>query len=298
MGRLREQACAPVFARMAELFASGRWGMATNLSRVDVHADVGREDAVEGRIWLAGLTGPYRSTMDLRFSWHRVPWAGEDVDGAPEEAVASGRMLVTWVAVRDGGAAEVQPFPPFLQAYAEGLLGLPGDGEPRATAPTEARVIAPGVALREETFATSQEDANLVGNLYFSLYPAWQGRVVERWVHAAGWAAGRAGGAGRGELRCRSCELDYLREAVPYDTIRVRITAASADERSVTMAFEHERDARDGSQKLAVGRMTLDWWERSESGVWRPAPLPMSLQPAEPSSALKSNWRNSDALAA
>ena len=91
---------------------------------------------------------------------------------------------------------------------------------PRACLLSKAPGPKPGVILAEENFSTAQEDANVVGNIYFANYAVWQGRVADRYFHSVAPHYYEDRGA-RGELHRPETSTSQLRDAMPFYEINV-----------------------------------------------------------------------------
>jgi acyl-CoA thioesterase FadM len=138
-----------------------------------------------------------------------------------------------------------------------------------ALGPASERVVA------RETVQTSLEESNLVGNVYFANYFTWQNRVRDLHLHRA---APRRFHGGDGELLCLHSRVDYLREAMPFDRIEVRLAPRSVAACGAVLDFEYYRVGPDGErQKLSVGSQEVAWARRSSAGTPEPEPWPADL---------------------
>jgi enediyne biosynthesis thioesterase len=117
---------------------------------------------------------------------------------------------------------------------------------------------ATGTLLAEEVFDTSFEDGNIVGNIYFATYGAWQGRVRDKFFYDL--SPEDFCGRPDSELTCTNFRTTQLREAMPFDRIRVEMRMLALYERAADLSFQYFRVAPDGSEtKLAVGEHTAVW---------------------------------------
>jgi acyl-CoA thioesterase FadM len=134
--------------------------------------------------------------------------------------------------------------------------------------------------LREQLFETSLEESNLVGNVYYANYYVFQGRIRDHFFQRIAPDYFRGTGAS-GELRCEHCRVDHLREAMPFDTIAVRMHLESVDETGAQVLFEYFRVNEDGGrEKLAFGVQDIGWYAPAEAGAWRRAPWPAAFREA------------------
>jgi acyl-CoA thioesterase FadM len=275
----------PVYERLAEQFTTGKWGMVTNHAETSILGSAKASDVIEARVWLDRLYGPMRSTTDLFYEWSKVL-----PDGA-RELVALSKMCTTWVAIREHGVVEAQPFPDYVLDYMESVL-------PENDVPKVAHNISEQVAdvdlgcelyagpsgpinkvlLREQVFDTSLEDANLVGNIYFANYYVWQGRIRDHFLYEL--LPERFRGTGEaGELRCLYSKIEHLREAMPFERVMIKMSLGRVHEKGVQMLFEYYRLTADGRQeKLAFGEQRAAWFTPTVDGRWIPALLPSALR--------------------
>lgn len=264
MGSVREYSLAPVMDRLYRLCATGEWGMATNSSETRILGDLAGDDIVEARLWMEREVGDLGATFDWMIEWHRaLPEGGS-------ERVAFSRLRATWIQVVRHGVAQPRRMPAFLEEFI-GLMRPPGgfgaegsspphpeaDRGGHALGPLVARTAAgPGLgpALLEETFRTSLEDSNLVGNVYFANYATWQGRVRDRYFHRLAPRFYRGHGE-EGELRCRWVKVDHVREAMPFDHVEVVMHLQAVFEQGVELKFEFHR-VTPGEERIKLASST------------------------------------------
>jgi acyl-CoA thioesterase FadM len=134
---------------------------------------------------------------------------------------------------------------------------------------------------------TTLEESNLVGNVYFANYFAWQGKVRDLFLHRLAPEFFRGIGS-EGEMVCLRSRMDYLREAMPFDRIQVVMTVRSIRTCGAVLGFEYFRLEEDGRrQKLSVGTHEVAWVRRDKNGTVRPAPLPAVIRDAFQAEAKK-----------
>jgi enediyne polyketide synthase len=285
MGKLRELACQPVYGPLAQQFATGRWGMVTNYGETRIFGEARAEDTIEGRFWLGPASGRFGSTQEFHYDWRRV------LSDGTRERFAWSRMGVTWVEILGHGVVEARPLPDY---YAEFMERATPACSPEARAQLEPLPSAdeidlgeliwespPGPVnrtfLHEETFDTSLEESNLVGNIYFANYYVWQGPTRDRFFRSL--APDLYVGAGEhGELRCLYVRIEHLREAMPFQRIAARMSLESLHERGFRLRFDYFRLEGDKREKLGSGVHAAGWSAPSAQGTWEPAPLPAILR--------------------
>jgi acyl-CoA thioesterase FadM len=132
----------------------------------------------------------------------------------------------------------------------------------------------PGRAPNVATFATDQEDSNLVGNIYHSNYGKWQSRMFDRFLFQSEPDYFRQGGR-NGEWLTQRSRLDYLRDAMPFDTIETEMRLRELTGNAVRLAFSYfRRDANGGRTKLAHGEQYAVWVKRTAVDGFEPEPIP------------------------
>jgi acyl-CoA thioesterase FadM len=140
----------------------------------------------------------------------------------------------------------------------------------KALSPASQRVAA------REVVQTTLEESNLVGNVYYANYFAWQNRVRD--LHLQRFAPERFHGIGAdGELLCLHSHVDYLREAMPFDRIEVRLAPRSVSRCGAVLDFEYYRVEGAGRHKLSVGWQEVAWVRRLADGTPQPQPWPADV---------------------
>ena len=73
--------------------------------------------------------------------------------------------------------------------------------------------------LYQQTFATTNENGNLVGNIYYSNYTSWQAVVRDAYLFSI--APDAFNGSTGVELACLRYSVNHQAELMPYDRVRV-----------------------------------------------------------------------------
>jgi acyl-CoA thioesterase FadM len=288
MGKMRELVTSAALPQLVPHIAGGEWGLVTNWADVRVCGEATANDVVQMRFW---TDAPGRSEVAFYCDFWKV------AEGEPPVRLAFAAQKATWVRLLGHGQVAPEPLPDYLAAFIasmgprpemvrperdlpEALADLrpqpgPGSGSgqaaPAPSSPASDRVVAC------ETVQTSLEESNLVGNVYFANYFAWQNRVRDLYLHRA--APGRFQGVGAdGELICLHSRVDYLREAMPFDRIEVRLAPRSVSATGAVLDFEYYRIGPGGTrQKLSVGSQEVAWARRRADGTPEPQPWPADL---------------------
>jgi acyl-CoA thioesterase FadM len=110
-----------------------------------------------------------------------------------------------------------------------------------------------GIPVSQQVFSTSLQDSNLVGNLYFSNYSAWQGRLRDRFLHDIAPECFDLPKLGA-QPECLFFSTHHLREAMPFDNIKVQMSVKTMFEGALDLWFDYYRvDMMGTHEKLAVG---------------------------------------------
>jgi enediyne polyketide synthase len=286
IGKLREYIIHPLYGKMLEMFLTGKWGMITNHAETYIFGEAKSGDVIDGRIWFEKLYGKADASVELRYEWRKLL-----PDGGYEK-IAQSTMSATWVAIRGHGVVEVQPFPDFAYEFLGKFLPPPEHRNIEPLPEETTGVINPGKELyrvppgpvqessllREQVFETCLDDANLVGNIYFSNYYTWQGRVIDHFVYKTVPDYCR-GSEQKGELRCIHCRVNHMNEAMPFDRVVVKLYPRAVYEKGVRFYFDYYRIGRDGQRvKLGHGEHEAVWYAPSDEKIWSPAILPKELR--------------------
>jgi enediyne polyketide synthase len=283
-GQLREMSLYPVRNELARDLMSGQYGMVTNEVSLDVYGNAALNDVLEGNFWVGERSGPFGATVDLNFDWRRVN------GDRSRERMARTKLRATWVKIVGEGMVEPAPIPGYLEKFIASRQPLSGA---KTFEPEKLHEALAGMALGREMyrapagpggaeplikrdFETELEESNAVGNIYFSSYGVWQGRVRDRFFYELLPQLARAA-VKEGELTCLSARVQHLREAMPYEKVRVTMAVTAVHERAFDMYFEYQRVLPDGrTQKLAFAEQRAAWMQQRE-GKMVATPLPKTL---------------------
>jgi enediyne polyketide synthase len=265
MGQLRELPLMPISDLLIPELESGKWGAVTNVTNLEIIEDVGTMDLIEGRIWISELKGKDGSTMEMEFDWVKIQPSGGFV------RVARGHMSATWVYITGHGTVEVMPFPDYLQELME-----------KMTLRLDSRAYVPNLEidsreddfgadifisekdpqklniLNEETFSTTLEDSNIVGNIYFANYFSWQERVLESYLYSV--IPEIFNNNDNGMFVCKKMFIKHLRELMPFEKIIVQMSLKKLADYGMILCFDFYKEGLERKkEKLAFGEKKVYW---------------------------------------
>ena len=287
MGESREIGLAPVLRELRDLTASGKWGMITNWSEIEVLGDCRNDDRIiESRTWVSRkMMGKTGSSSVLSFDWVARGPSGQ------LERIATGHMGFTWAEILDHGIVRPAPLPPGLEAFLGNMMARTDAEDTYEPALEPFRDLSPGPVLFEaprgpntalplasKTFETGLCNANLVGNVYFVNYSTWMGALRDRYFYDLIPDAFRGIGQA-GELTCVKARIQHLREAMPFDDVQVTMGLNAIHENGMELTFEFFKvNKQDGSkEKLAFGTHHIVWTQTDAAGDKVSAKLPEEL---------------------
>ncbi|MGB5349650.1 MAG: type I polyketide synthase [Polyangiales bacterium] len=264
MGKMRE-VCGlntpGAYVKILDMLRSNEITSATNAFETTILSTPRCNDIIEGRLWVERASAV---DCDAVCEWWAIPFAPNQGDA---QLFAWSHMTISAVEVLPTGAVRATKWPDYFYGFLE-LMGPRGTGASRAPSNAYDHGVchfketpgprATGVLLADEVFDTSFEDGNVVGNIYFATYGVWQGRVRDRFFYEL--SPGNFCGRPDAELICTNFRMTQLREAMPFDRVRVEMRMVALYERAADLSFQYFRVAPDGSEtKLAVGEHTAGW---------------------------------------
>jgi enediyne polyketide synthase len=279
MGKVRELSLTTVLERVAEQFATGKWGMVTNFIQTEVFGEIESHEVVEVHLQIDKIEDD--SYIEIVCYWHKVRQNGE------LELIATSRQGLTWVEIVGHGLVKIRPFPLYFSQFLQEKLAVMGNkgqiqvrnnalstellGEELFTVKNDP---VRRFLLQTGRFETSLEESNLVGNIYFSNYTTWQGRVRDQFFYKLAPELYRGTGE-HGEWIALNSRIQHLREAMPFDTIEVQMSLLKRYQYGAKLLFEYYKlDENGQKQKLAFGEQDILWIKRDEQGNPIPSVLP------------------------
>jgi acyl-CoA thioesterase FadM len=268
MGELREIVLQDNQSDLLHYLSDGTFGMVTNNSWIELSGDVRALDIVEGRIWIDSIEGNYKSTINLKYEWFRTGNNGR------KEKVAKGYLQTSWVRITGIATVALEPFPAELHKFFWQLNG----SARQSSVHNDQDVVVPidskdqgSVALAEifsQDYASSEEDSNLIGNIYFSNYYSWVSRTFMDYFYRTTDHSDKVERDIFEKIKIAKIEMNHLREAMPYDTIRVRLFVKGNKEVFDTLAFSiYKVESNSGEQKIAFGELDLSTVRRQGNRI-------------------------------
>jgi len=264
MGRVREIGLRPVMDALGKTLFKGHQSVVTGSYRLSILEHASIADVVETRMRLTDLGG---STVRLGFEWCRVGSA------KPAMLLASGEMNIAWVKVLADGNAQLSPFPESIREYFETVEArdvpheepVPKERYLGLTIWRKGAASDSDVVVAEKEFVTSLEDSNAVGNIYFSCYTSWLSRVSDAYFH--GLCPDLFNASGPVSMTCTDVSMSHLREAFPFDVVRVKMSVDALFECGLVLGFSYFRVEARGETKLAIGQQTIRFSRRDHGQV-------------------------------
>ena len=277
----------PILRKIGDQFATGKWGLVTNKTHMKILGEITIKDQLEMRLWVSSSGDRTNPTMNLTVEYRKI------LSDGGYERLAWCEQQVTWVKILDHGIVEAEVYPEYYWNFVKTML-------PRYDAPNTPEPIPEPLAflmnphgdfeqyrapakpvveplLFEKTIETSLDNSNIVGNIYFANYYAWQGQVRDHYFYRIIPEFFRGVGE-NGELLCLQTRVQHLREAMPFDTIVVTMALKLLTKYSVTFHFEYFRQEIAGTRtKLAFGEQQNVWVVRDEKGMPVPSVFPKAV---------------------
>ncbi|MGI2903112.1 SDR family NAD(P)-dependent oxidoreductase [Tolypothrix sp. VBCCA 56010] len=273
IGKIRELPMESIAPHLLSDFRN-EWGMVTNAVSLRVLGEATSYDIIQARCWMGNVVG---SSFDTYIEFCKV------LPDNSLERLALGEVKATWVRLVSYGVPSPRSFPQYLEEYLNqfsakkpATLDLKNPATlnlsplPASLSQLELGQVvydtppgpSGGKVLRTETFQTTLEESNLVGNVYYGNYFIWQGRVRDLFLYSIAPEYLRVSEP-QGEMICLYSRMDYLREAMPFDRIRVILSVQSVFTCGAIFSFEFFREQPDGQmQKLQVGQQEVVWVQR------------------------------------
>jgi enediyne biosynthesis thioesterase len=122
------------------------------------------------------------------------------------------------------------------------------------------------------------QDTNLVGNVYFANFVAWQGACREHFLRDRAPGVLRQLG-GELSLVTVSCQCEYLAEVFAFDEVIIKMSLVEALHNRLDLRFDYMRVASGTEELVAIGRHRVACMRR-DGDTLVPAPIPDELRAA------------------
>lgn len=278
-GKFNELALSDIGEDFVEKIATAEWCLVTNSVQLNIINEALCFERVLARFHIGKVIGAIIPLCCEFFTLDKnnniQPLAVVDQDA-------------TWVEVIGGGLVRPAEFPSCLQRYLAKVGASSYKSSCDIVGPFSGfdeggtiygAMLKPGglPVLVEECFSTSLEESNLVGNIYYENYFVWQGKVRDRWLYSISPDLVR-GNASHGEMVCIDSRLDYIRDAMSFDSVLVVMSIIRITQKKLEFRYEYYRMEQDGSkEKLAAGRHVAIWVKRGFDGGLEISELPTSI---------------------
>lgn len=281
MGRVRDISIWPIREPLSQLLAQGKFGMVTNYAQIQNLGKAGLNDIVKVMFWVTRKMDRANSTVDFHYDWQKML-----PDGSCER-IALGLLRMTWVQISQDGVAEPKPFPDFLNQFLERLC--PSQYTPQILSEpfhdislgqivyqTPSTLIN-GIELHQEIFTTTLEDTDAIGNVNFANYGILQGRIRDSFFQSL-IPKYYDRNIKKGEFQCLESQVEYLREALPFEPIQVVMSLTKIYEKGLDLTFEYFKiTTKQDRQKIAIGKQKIIWLSTHRKCATQSESLPEKL---------------------
>ncbi len=259
MGQIREYSLKPISDRIIKLTKGGKWGLATNSVKLKVFDFLRENDVLEVRLWLDKISGR-DNIYHLSFDWLRFLKANS------YERVASSSIIITCVKIIGHGQAVITNPPDFLRIFFDNMKPKSTKKLPMRPYKTLFCYIDLGklkydygktpLSIFENSFQTSLENSNLIGNIYFSNYSKWINSTKDLFLYNYKPNIFRKTEFD-GEFATLECKISYMQEAMPFDKILVKMYLVKLFEKGMVLRYEIFKVKANNNIKLAKVTQTI-----------------------------------------
>jgi enediyne polyketide synthase len=285
MNKVRDLAIWPIRTPMEEYLATGKWGMVTNSAQIQIFGEAKTHNVIEVHFWVSRISGSANSTVDFNYDWCKV------LPNGNLERIAFSKLSMTLVQIAGNGATKPKPLLDFLDHFfnqicnpdyapqlSQGLCKDIDMGKELYSVPNRPKS---GIVLREQSFETSLEDTDAVGNINFAHYYVLQGRLRDNFFYNLipnHYSRAKSKKQTLGEFRCLFSKVEHLREAMPFEKMQVTMSLRKVYSNGIDLAFEYFCLNSDGDkQKIAIGEHSVVWLACRQKGINHPAKLPPEI---------------------
>jgi acyl-CoA thioesterase FadM len=284
LGNVREAALKPVGKYISDEFYNGHF-MVTNHTETDIMRHVRNHESIEARMWIDQVFGYKDSSIRLKFGWFKITEDGIIVPAAFSD------HQVSWIKVVGHGLVEPVECPSFFADFlrennmspklpkTKQLENLPPvaviTADDFGEMMREYDLIGRNKSAAAETMVdTSMQHSNLAQNIYFSNYFAWQGHLIDKYMHELDPQL-YMGMSSKAQFATTRCQVIHLREAMPFDRIAITLQVHRVWKRALELYFEYFKVTPSNERiKLAYGHHTIVWASTDETDKYVPMDIP------------------------
>lgn len=229
LGEVRELSLRPIINKINLLVQTGKWGMATNTVNLKIYDFLKVHDVVEVRLWLDKISGLDKMYY-LCFDFMKV------LKNGSFKRMATSSLVITCVEILDHGKARIARAPKFLRDFFAMMMPKAGSQDDRPKPKCDFGEKSLGRCLAdyksnakfifENSYRTTLENSNFIGNIYFSNYSKWINSTKDLYLNQHVPAFFRKS-AFRGEFATIEYKVSHYYEAMPFDEIIVRMYVAA-----------------------------------------------------------------------
>ena len=253
-----------IYEKATKYIATQNYAWITKETKLHIIDTPQQDSFIEVECWNERLYGTQDASLEMIYRFY----ACNDNVRRP---IAEVSQTTTWAQVISHGVVQPVAYPEDMKSWI--IDTLPQQGQRRDLSwktnwqRGESQLIAAqgpqlGQLLWEESFRTTPRHSNFVGNIYWSNYADWMGEVRDLWLQSFI-------NYGEGELRCTQCHMQHLREAMPGDTIVVKMYLQRCYEYCVDLQFNFYKSTHGELQKLATASHTAYSFVRQQE-QWIP----------------------------
>jgi len=281
LGMVRELGIQPINDKLLPQLATGKWGLVTNQSEIEILGDWHPNDTIQVRLWIMPDDQMPDSSLQLYYDWQKV------TPQANYERLAFGYLRASFVEILGHGEVKVTQLPDYFQQFIQ-RMKRPAHAAKKLDKIPERLKNLPlgnllyqkpdgpvrGPLLHDKVFDTSLLESNMVGNIYFSNYYKWQGSVRDSYFYQL-LPAHYQQTYVSSDLRCLKTRIDHLRDTMPFARIVVRMYLNRLYEHGCELGFEYFQQMPNGQEiKLAYGTHLAAWIDGSNPDAPRAIPFP------------------------
>ncbi|MDD5410533.1 MAG: SDR family NAD(P)-dependent oxidoreductase [Methylobacter sp.] len=269
-GKVRELVLSEIGSELVLQISTGEWGLVTNWTDLRLVDEAQAYDHILARFQLNHNVG---SVIPFWCEFYKIM-----PDGVLQ-GLATVEQETTWVRVLGHGKVAPAEMPDYLDKFLSHMTQTDSITSPSSLVGQYTNmdigeilnVVKKGPGhnkniLHTKIFATTLEESNLVGNIYYANYISWQGNLRDSYLYSIMPQLFK-NTENKQEFVCLHSRINFLRDAMPFDQIRVTLRMWAVGKNGVELEFEYWRILPGNAlEKLAIGYQTFVWVNRDENG--------------------------------